>query len=277
MATSSGKVCVRCGLDCSAKQRTKDADGNYICGDCIAQAKARAPAPPPLPGTRAVVQRPTVAAQRPDAGNDQGVLGKLIDESVEMHKHGCPNCHAPMKSSQILCVKCGFNKERGKQIQTVVKKAAQEKGVDDDRAALRRRRMIINNVGPGLSILFGVLSIGGLGVLYLMAINGGVEEKGLFILAQWVFSILVAIIIVIAAFMDDPTTGFTMLLCGLISNVGFVVRTGMVGIGGVLSLIYMLYWVFVESESRLLQSLLIVSFISKLAAVAMIFEIIKGQ
>ena len=31
---AQGKICIRCGLDCSNRPRTKDLQGRYTCRDC---------------------------------------------------------------------------------------------------------------------------------------------------------------------------------------------------------------------------------------------------
>ena len=241
MPDASGKICIRCGEDCSNKQRSKNAEGNYICADCLAKIKARQPAPPPLPGTKPVAgPGPAVAQPRSAArgGEDQGVLGKLIDESVEMHKHGCPNCHAPMKPTQILCVKCGFNKERGKQLQTVVKKAAQEKDVDvPSRYAKSRRINKLLNFGGMAVAGFTVLVIILMGGLFLMALGGEEIYAAGFVITWLLFGGVLWLVTIVAMFMDEIVKGILGLFIPL----------------------YTLYWVWAESENSLLQMSTIVN------------------
>lgn len=247
MPDASGKICIRCGEDCSNKQRSKNAEGNYICADCLAKIKARQPAPPPLPGTKPVAgPGPAVAQPRSAArgGEDQGVLGKLIDESVEMHKHGCPNCHAPMKPTQILCVKCGFNKERGKQLQTVVKKAAQQPDVElPSRYAKSRRLSKMMEIGGASIGVIALLSILALGGLFAMAAMNDDETWTLaFFAVQGIYALVAGIIILVCMFMDEVWKGFVGLICGL----------------------YMIYWVVAESDSKFMQTLLGVSILSNI-------------
>lgn len=271
MATldSPTKVCSRCGLDCSHKQRAKDTQGRYICQDCLdkARAAAKSPTPAPKPAAPPPARSTPPAAQA--APDDGGVLGKLIDESVAQAKHGCPNCHARMKQDQILCVKCGFNLERGKQMQTVVKKAVVDKGAEP---ALKRRGSFLNKVGPGIGALIALVSMALLGVLYFMATNGGEQEKVIFLVAQGVFSILTLVFCVVIAFTDSPGQGMAILGAGLFSLVGPFVAGGVIRLGSVGLWLYVAYWVFVESESRLLQMLMLVSIISRVAAVMMILQ-----
>ena len=274
MPEATGKICIRCGQDCSNKQRAKDAQGNYICADCLSKAKARQPAPPPIPGAKSPSAKPPVVASPKSeiVHGDQNVLGKLIDESVEMHKHGCPNCHAPMKPTQVLCVKCGFNKERGKQLQTVVKTAVQEKGVDDS-ALRRRKRSFISNLGPGIALAIAGFAILCLGGAYLIALNGGEDQKIVFFAAHGLFGFLTFIFVVVAAFMDSVGKGFGILLAWIVSGVGGL---GILPFGKFLSLgliVYIAYWIYAESESILLQALFSVYIVSTIAFVAMALQL----
>jgi hypothetical protein len=162
---SQPKVCIRCGQDCSNKRRAKDAHGRYVCAQCMTQTKPEkgtdssvARAKPSVNGSggsgggaRPAVSKPVQTA----IPEDHGILGKLIDQSIEEHRYGCPNCHAPMKSAQILCIKCGFNKERGKQVQTVVKKSAEEKGIDasPQNEKIRKLKKLMQVGGLAISLI----------------------------------------------------------------------------------------------------------------------------
>lgn len=270
-SSSSGKVCSRCGEDCSNKQRVKDAQGRYICADCVAKARQAKPASAPRPTGPVPPPIPKAAASE-----DQSVLNTLINESVEMHKHGCPNCHAPMKPTQMLCIKCGFNKERGKQMQTVVKKALQEKGIDDGALKRRRKRWFINNAGPGVALLVALIAVAVLGTTYFMALNGAEEMKLVFLVTHGVFGFITFIFVMITAFMDSVSTGFTMLFCWIGSAVIGTLRLGILGFGSLFLLCYVLYWVFVESESPLIQGMVCVYILSTIAAIAMVFQMANG-
>ncbi len=39
MDAVAAKICSVCGIDCSAKKRAKDANGRYICADCLERAR----------------------------------------------------------------------------------------------------------------------------------------------------------------------------------------------------------------------------------------------
>lgn len=124
-SSPGAKLCSRCGQDCSAKPRSKDAQGRYVCGDCTGKATAVKSAG--VNPNAQTANRPSTQAGRPAAAaapaGDDDVMSKLVNESLELGKHGCPNCHARMKQSQTICVNCGYNRESGKMLRTVEQKA----------------------------------------------------------------------------------------------------------------------------------------------------------
>jgi len=130
MTTAQAKVCIACQQDVSAKPRSKDAHGRYVCKECEAKALATGAA------TRA-------AASAASAGENVGPsAAKAADTSVKAPSGStvssggydlfaeipqpCPSCLAPMKSTASVCTICGFNKETGKALRTQV---SVEKGV----------------------------------------------------------------------------------------------------------------------------------------------------
>lgn len=203
------KVCSLCGEDCSAKARSKDAQGRYVCGDCVAKASAakasaakasavKAGAAPAGAGVSAAAtgRAGTPPARQPAASTaDDDVMSKLVNESLELGKHGCPNCHARMKQAQTICVTCGYNRESGKMLRTVeqkpvVLKEKKAKGSGNRYASF----------SPGTASFFSLFlisvvlqcGIAAFSLLGLTAAWGATAFLGLICTAIWIMAIVVA-------------------------------------------------------------------------------------
>lgn len=101
------KLCIRCGLDCSGRARTKDAQGRYICGDCLASAKAaQARVAPALP---------------PPATHDEAIP-LAGDEPIGLIEHTgppprtCAGCGALLARTAVLCTSCGTDTRTGQRV-----------------------------------------------------------------------------------------------------------------------------------------------------------------
>src|SRR4051812_34500135 len=111
-AGASGKVCVACGQDCSARPRTKDAQGRYTCKACAdrlaAKRQAGRPAAP-LAGA---------ADDGPDDGpDDAAIMAALVkDTPASTLTESCPSCGSGLISGAVVCTICGFNKATGKAV-----------------------------------------------------------------------------------------------------------------------------------------------------------------
>lgn len=108
MATTQAKVCIACHEDVSAKPRSKDGQGRYLCKECEAKATAKQAAAP---------RTAPAPASAPAAG------GFDLFANVPIP---CPSCSAPMKESANVCTHCGFNKETGQAMKTRVLAAPKE-------------------------------------------------------------------------------------------------------------------------------------------------------
>ena len=129
--TSSPKLCSICGLDCSNKQRTKDAQGKYICAECIAHAKqARAAQQAPKPAPAAAPK--TVSAAEADNAFLLDIPGPGAKKSDASTKP-CPSCFKPMEENTLVCMNCGFNTKTGEQLKVRVIKAKEEPAINADR------------------------------------------------------------------------------------------------------------------------------------------------
>lgn len=127
-APSSGKICQMCKQDCSAKPRTKDADGKYWCNECMAKRAAAKPA------AASPAARPAPAA-RPGAGQANSAPDYLWGGASTAAKGApCPSCKTFMKEGSELCTQCGFSVKAGRRLGTKITK---EKGKLSDSAAGR--------------------------------------------------------------------------------------------------------------------------------------------
>lgn len=106
-AAPSGKVCVRCGQDCSDRPRVKDDQGRYCCKACLEKGSSHAPA------------RSNPVDSGGDGQWDAG-LGEAFDaldlEPValpESNVKPCAGCGRPMQPGAVICVACGLNQVTG--------------------------------------------------------------------------------------------------------------------------------------------------------------------
>lgn len=118
-AGTTAKVCGICKLDCSARPRTKDAQGRYFCKACLDKQGAK-PAAAPATAAKPRRQEPT---SDPAELNDQNLMAMLVDESLSKAAANCPGCRRPFKADAVLCTHCGFNRQTAQVTQTQLLKA----------------------------------------------------------------------------------------------------------------------------------------------------------
>ncbi len=191
---SPSKVCVVCGESVAGKPRVKDAAGRYTCaGAChdqhVAAVKAAAraksesrAAPAPSPGTIPV-------------GDERSVLSDLISQSPMLKAGKCEQCGGVIPQGGVICTRCGFNSQTGKNLRTAVyaekvKKESKIGAMAGDAGsttmAVLRSPIIFGSIialGLGAIGLVGVLvpeftlaSVVIVGVVYLIAIIWGLID-----------------------------------------------------------------------------------------------------
>lgn len=103
---TSGKICIRCGEDCSGRARTKDSHGRYMCNECFTSARGArsAPAPVDSPPDEAV----------PFADDPAGILAAVAEQPTP-----CPGCGLLLSHGTVLCTRCGHNTRTGRAVSTV--------------------------------------------------------------------------------------------------------------------------------------------------------------
>jgi hypothetical protein len=104
---ATGKICVKCGTDCSNKPRTKDPQGRYTCKACFdalaAKAAAAKAAPKPKPADPIPIAEP----------DDAAVMARLLESSPSLTEM-CPSCGSGMPVGAVVCTICGYDKNTGR-------------------------------------------------------------------------------------------------------------------------------------------------------------------
>ncbi|MBN1344803.1 MAG: hypothetical protein JXQ73_19070 [Phycisphaerae bacterium] len=134
-----GKVCRICGQDCSGRPRTKDRKGNYYCKACYDRAvKERSAAKLAAATARPHQVRQAEASAEPasepavteeqfheESTSESPLLTELSafeqsGEPVDVEQGRCTHCGSPMPGGAILCTRCGYNVQTGKQAEVGV-------------------------------------------------------------------------------------------------------------------------------------------------------------
>ncbi len=124
--------CSRCGKDVTNRSRGVDASGAFICPDCLGKARKQPAKGKAGEAAGTVGATGAVGASAGPSGTQKtgsvvvggdDMMSKLVQESIDEGKKGCPNCRAPIKSTQMVCLKCGFHREKGASLHTTVKKS----------------------------------------------------------------------------------------------------------------------------------------------------------
>jgi hypothetical protein len=230
-ADATQKICVHCKQDCSGKPRAKDAQGRYMCKECVEKLKARGAAAPTRPASP-----PAPPTAPPATEDDHSVLSTLLGDLPEP----CPSCAAPLTTGAVVCNFCGFNKETGQGTRTRVMAAPREK-----RAKLAS--------GPSLSISPTALFWVYLGIqvapVGLSAAAPGVAIVGYGIASLCYVALVIATVVV--AFMMSPAPGIMLIATALAP---WVALFGMQSILLFLFLalvqgVFWLYFIFAQCES----------------------------
>jgi len=213
---SVAKVCSICGIDCSAKPRTKDAQGRYICGECVGRAKEtkQIQANPPKPKAAAAP-----GAEAGEGGDDTAQNAFLLElggksQALEGGKE-CPTCQAVLNKRDMICLACGFNLNTGKQMKVKVEKYKPAQGEE---------------ASGGKKEMSGASKVGLAAGVTLLATAGvamGAPEMMKFLLILWCLAVVcIRLLIVVRAFQHSVTQG------ALVFFLPF----------------YILFWVFIKND-----------------------------
>lgn len=102
-----------CGQDVSGKPRSKDAQGRYVCAECM---KGKAPAAKAAP-----------KAEKAGASEDNAFLLDLGGPSAAANVELCPGCQRQLKVGAKICTLCGFNVAEGRALKTRISKDKEKK------------------------------------------------------------------------------------------------------------------------------------------------------
>jgi hypothetical protein len=240
--TATAKICVHCDQDCSAKPRTKDGQGRYLCRECLDKLKTKAAAPPapaaPPRPKAPPAPRPAVVAAPPVA-EEGSVLSTLLADSPAP----CPGCAAPMGKDTIICAFCGFNKQTGEAARTRIARAPKEKK---------------ERSGPHLSLspaaLFFITAGVQIAPLALLLVN-----KDLAIVFQLLgaaCSLAVVVWTIIDGFMTSPASGALLIVTLFIP---------------LLNVIYWLYYIFSVCENVYLRAVWLAQVLVTIATFVLVF------
>lgn len=154
------KICTVCGVDCSAMKRSRDAQGRYICGDCLEKARQ---------AKVAKEGKPVVAAPGPSSGplkvappalvnGVDPILNDLVGKSKSLEQTPCAGCGYPMDKGAVVCTHCGFNTMTSSRTRIAVHKAPKEKA----EPSLQGRKGSNPMVFYAISLVAGLMA-GGVG------------------------------------------------------------------------------------------------------------------
>lgn len=234
MTTTQAKTCIVCQQDVSAKPRSKDAHGRYVCKECEAKAVATGAAKRAAEAAPVAKSEPSVAAKPAPSGG--------FDLFADVPQP-CPSCSAPMKNNASVCTICGFNKETGQALKTRVLAAPKERKV--------------RGQGSKVSISPDHLAMG------LIVVMIGLGAVGLFMPEMAAILYIISVVVwyavwvcgIVCAFRDGDT------------------RWGVIGILGAVSPVVIAFWVYLMflSERPLIKLLTIAATIGALSAGTLLF------
>lgn len=131
----SAKVCSMCGQDVSGKPRSKDAEGRYVCADCL---KGKAPEGGAKPQAK--------APAKAKASEDNAFLLDLGGKPLEVAL--CSNCQQPLRPKAKICTLCGYDPEHQTTLKTKISK---------DKPPKERGPKVKQPMGPGTKFFLGAV------------------------------------------------------------------------------------------------------------------------
>jgi hypothetical protein len=184
------KICIHCGEDCSARPRTKDAQGRYACKGCHEKALAAAAA--------RQKQAATVPASEPDVFDtgDDGAFAASLVSGVSIkapETQMCESCGAAIRVDAVVCTSCGYNRQTGKQLKVSRRDPnapEKAKGGGVGRAAAGSAAIVFSILGGAIGGLIGAVVWAAIAyathyeVSYVAILVGALSGGGVYIIAQ---------------------------------------------------------------------------------------------
>lgn len=226
------KICTICGLDCSNKPRTKDAQGRYVCKECMQRAQSAQLAKQDAANPKAPTGPAPVAAAS-DQGDNAFLLDIVEAPKVREGQKPCPSCGKGVNEGQILCTSCGFNMKTGERALINVLKPVEIRDKSERNRSGGGGGINIPEWAPG--VIPTILIVG----VFLAGYQ--TENPMLMAIAficAGVFALVTFVTGIVTAFREgDSTAGIIMIcspLCGFLG-------------------LYTLYWVYAKCDSGVLK------------------------
>lgn len=200
-AAPSPKICTVCGQDCSNKPRTKDAQGRYVCKECMQRAQSAQLAKQDAAKPKAAGAAGATAGA--SAAGDQGDNAFLLDiieaPKVREGQKPCPACGKGINEGAVLCTSCGFNLKTGERALVNVLKPVE----------IRDKSERNRSGGGGIpEWLIGVAALVILGGLY--GVGVATQNPNMINAAagiHFLYAITTIVLVLVYAFKDSITTG----------------------------------------------------------------------
>jgi hypothetical protein len=242
-SSTSGKVCIVCGVDVSRKPRVKDQQGRYMCeGLCERTARERARAAAAKPASSVPAAPPV------DDGYD--MMADLLSESPAVNVSVCPGCGNAMPGGALVCMNCGYNARVGKAAKTTIVR----KPVASQMPVPRRRSS--GEFGPS----FGVLALGSIAFFCGLAALGTLHV-GLFGLGALVCAVgtLIGYIwSIVSAFRSDN------------AKMGVIGLLFVIPIVNLISLIFV-FWALTSNPDKWSRALYTGAFLGYITVIVILF------
>lgn len=249
-AAPSPKICTVCGQDCSTKPRTKDAQGRYVCKECMQRAQSAQLAKQDASKPKAAGA--AGAAAGASAAGDQGDNAFLLDiieaPKVREGQKPCPACGKGINEGAVLCTSCGFNLKTGERALVNVLKPVEIKDKSERNKGGGGFSLNIHPAILGLMPLFGIG-----GMLFASFETENQVLLGISVIGVFVFLAISWIIMAIDAFRSgEALWGAGLLAIPLlpIATAFMGTRIRMFGLGSVIAVVY---WLLVECESSVVK------------------------
>ncbi len=188
------KICIVCGEDCSSKPRTKDARGRYYCTPCYQRAAK------PRKSSTASVGAGASGLLPPESSDDLDWLKDALPAGSGGGGLPCPGCGAPLDSGAVLCMSCGYNMQTGSTLQVKTYAAPKERRVPSFASGALMH--------PAMGFIAALATYG---IFAAVAVSSG--EGGMLAFAGWhgIYSLIIAIVVLVAAFRESIAQGFLTL------------------------------------------------------------------
>lgn len=206
-AAPSPKICTVCGQDCSNKPRTKDAQGRYVCKECMqrAQSAQLAKQDAAKPKAAGAAGAAAGAAAAGDQGDNAFLLDIVEAPKVREGQKPCPACGKGINEGAVLCTSCGFNLKTGERALVNVLKPVEIR----DKSERNRSGGGGGGIPEWLIGAAALVIIGGL-LGYSFA-NEDANMLGIAQALQFLYGLVTLTIVIVLAFRDSMMSGILMI------------------------------------------------------------------